>query len=83
MWPQARIAAHGLADDGTCRACGSEPGTTRHRIWRCPSTALQRHQELGDPVVEAAAAMASESFREDPFWSYGLLRLPQESGALP
>eukprot|EP00974_Lingulodinium_polyedra_P125572 11195076-Lingulodinium_polyedra.AAC.1 len=83
MWPQARICASGLAEEPTCRACGEEAGTTRHRLWRCPATAMQRHQETGDPVVEAAAPLAAASGAEDPFWSFALLAVPREGGHLP
>ena len=42
QWPQARLAAAGLADDASCQLCEAAEGTLFHRAWLCPAHDLLR-----------------------------------------
>ena len=53
-WPQARLAAAGMAETAECPRCGIEPETVLHRWWRCPALDMARHQaEVGELALKS------------------------------
>jgi hypothetical protein len=65
LWTQSRLFENGLVSSPDCKLCGREPGTLRHRHWRCDGTASRRYIA----GMREVSMVAGASNSEDPLWS--------------
>ena len=79
LWTEARLQECGYLGRGICLACGAEPGTARHLIWRCDATEAARTQWAPAECLRWAAAAWDGS----PVWSRALVVGPEPVGATP